>query len=141
MAAVAQTLFGTAIGADQVIGETLERATLERDFTDPATIAALLAALAADAEPPVTYEAFRVHPLASWIESTFGVQMETATGRWIRQPPRRLRGEGSAVAELATLTGLDANHCDRVLRQFLTQGSQLRRTEFSRFPIFAFRLH
>ena len=141
VAAVAQTLFGTAIGADQVIGETLERATLERDFTDPATIAALLAALAADAEPPVTYEAFRVHPLASWIESTFGVQMETATGRWIRQPPRRLRGEGSAVAELATLTGLDANHCDRVLRQFLTQGSQLRRTEFSRFPIFAFRLH
>ncbi|HAS51389.1 MAG TPA: DEAD/DEAH box helicase, partial [Gammaproteobacteria bacterium] len=141
VAAVAQTLFGTAIAADQVIGETLERATPERDFTDPAMTAALLAALADDPEPPATYEAFRVHPLASWIESTFGVQMEMATGRWIRQPPRRLRGKGSAVAELATLTGLDADHCDRVLRQFLTQGSQLRRTEFSRFPIFAFRLH
>ena len=141
VAAVAQTLFGTAIAADQVIGETLERATPDRDFTDPATVTALTAALATDAEPPATYEAFRVHPLASWIESTFGVQMETATGRWIRQPPRQLRGKGSAVAELAALTGLDADSCDRVLRQFLTQGSQLRRTASSRFPIFAFRLH
>ena len=93
-----------------MIGETLERATPERDFTDSAPVAALAATLAADAEPPATYEAFRVHPLASWIESTFGVQMETATGRWIRQPPRQLRGEGSAVAELAALTGLDAAH-------------------------------
>ena len=67
--------------------------------------------------------------------------METATGRWIRQPPRPLRGEDSAGAELAALTGWDADHCDHVLRQFLTQGSQLRRTASSRFPIFAFRLH
>ena len=45
VASVAQTLFGTAITVDQVIGETLERATPERDFTDPVTVAALTAAL------------------------------------------------------------------------------------------------
>jgi len=54
VAAVAQTLFGTAIAADQVIGETLERATPDRDFTDPAPVTALTAALATDAEPPAT---------------------------------------------------------------------------------------
>lgn len=141
VAAVGQMLFGTAMVADQVIGETLERATPEPDFTDPAMIAELTAALATDSEPPATYEAFCVHPLASWIESTFGVQREMATGRWIRQPPRRLRGEDSAVAELTALTGLEPDHCSRALRRFLTQGSQLWRTASSRFPIFAFRLH
>jgi ATP-dependent helicase YprA (DUF1998 family) len=141
VATVAQTLFGTAIAADQVIGETLERATPERDFSAPATVAELAAAMATDSDPPATYEAFRVHPLASWIESTFGVRSEAATGRLIRQAPRRLRGEGSAVAELAALTAQEDARCDQRLRAFLMQGSQLRRDASSRFPIFAFRLH
>jgi len=141
VASVAETLFGTAISVDQVIGETLERATPERDFTDPAMAADLAAAVATDIDPPTRYDTFAAHPLASWIESTFGVQTEAATGRLIRQAPRRLRGEGSAVAELAALTTQDEAYCDQLLRAYLVQGSQLRRDPSSRFPIFAFRLH
>ena len=91
-------------------------------------------------EPPSGYEAFRDHPLASWIESTFGVREETGSGRLIRQTPRRLEGEQSAAAELAKLLGTDPARCAGVLRQWLLQGST-RRTEARRFPIFAFRLH
>ena len=39
------------------------------------------------------------------------------------------------------MTGIDAERCAKVLRDWLLQGSNLRRTESSRFPIFAFRLH
>ena len=60
------------------------------------------------AAPPEDYDGFRRHPLASWIESTFGVRTEDGTGRLIRQAPRRLQGEAleqqSAAAELAELT-------------------------------------
>ena len=84
---------------------------------------------------------FRIHPLASWIESTFGVRAEEGTGRLIRQAPRRLQGEDSAAEELARLTSTDSAKCAAVLRRFLLKGCELRRSESSRFPIFAFRLH
>lgn len=103
VAAVAQTLFGAAITVDQVIGETLERVTPEQDFADPAMIDALAAAVATDDEPPVDYDTFRVHPLALWIESAFGVRTESETGWLIRQPPGRFQGPGSAVASLAAI--------------------------------------
>ena len=48
--------------------------------------------MASDDDPPSDYEAFRSHPLASWIESTFGVREEAGTGRLLRQVPRRLAG-------------------------------------------------
>ena len=63
------------------------------------------------------------------------------TGRLIRQPPGRLQGPDSAVADLAALTGLEPDHCAHRLRAFLACGSQLYRDASSRFPIFAFRLH
>ena len=75
-----------------------------------------------------------------------GIREEAGTGRLLRQVPRRLEGEPvdgrpSAAAELSELTGADAGRCARVLRSWLLQGSNLYRTESSRFPIFAFRLH
>ena len=42
---------------------------------------------------------------------------------------------------MSELTGFDTERCVRVLRSWLLQGSNLYRTESSRFPIFAFRLH
>lgn len=142
VAKVAETLFGTTIDASQVIGETLERATPEIDPGSPTAIAALTAAIRSGDDVPSDYESFRAHPLSSWIETTFGVRTELATGRLIRQSPRRLQGEDSAADELAKLTGTDANtQCAPLLRSFLMRGSELRRSESSRFPIFAFRLH
>lgn len=146
VARAAQTLFGVPFVASQVIGETLERATPELDRTDDQVVQALRTTIESEAAPPEDYDGFRLHPLASWIESTFGVRAEDGTGRLIRQAPRRLQGEvleqqKSAAAELAELTSTDPVRCAVVLRRFLLQGSTLRRSASSRFPIFAFRLH
>ena len=141
VAAVAQTLFGTSVGPEQVIGETLERATPELDFTQPEIIRALTQCVVGDETPPAGYDAFRSHPLAAWIESTFGIRAEAGSARLIRQAPRKLRGENSASSDLAALTGAEPVKCYEILRRFLMCGSELRRSESSRFPIFAFRLH
>src|SRR5690606_20764848 len=146
VARVAQSLFGVEFTPDQVIGETLERATRPIDLADPRALQEIKATIAANENPPSDYEAFRQHPLASWIESTFGVTEEPGSKQLVRQVPRRLTGEPiegreSAAAELARLTDTEPEQCAIVLRRFLLQGSMLRRSESSRFPIFAFRLH
>ncbi|MDX9980541.1 MAG: DEAD/DEAH box helicase, partial [Lentisphaeria bacterium] len=141
VAAVAATLFGTPIAAPQVIGETLERATPEVDFTAAPAREDLSKAVVGFQSPPADYEAFRMHPVASWIESTFGVRSETETARLIRQVPRPLRGENGAAEQLAVETGAETGACGDLLRQYLLRGSELHRSPSSRFPIFAFRLH
>ena len=97
VAKVSQALFGVDFTPEQVIGETLERATPEIDPADPSTRNAIRAAIVSDEEPPSDYEAFRAHPLASWIESTFGVREEAGTGKLLRQTPRRLGGDVEAI--------------------------------------------
>ncbi len=146
VAKVAQSLFGVTFTPDQVIGETLQRATPEIDLSTGGVLDVIRKTITSDEEPPSDYEAFRKHPLASWIESTFGVREELGTGRLLRQLPRRLRGahidgQESAADELSTLTGVDPETCASVLKRWLLHGSSLRRNESSRFPIFAFRLH
>ena len=132
VAKVSQSLFGVAFSPGQVVGETLERATPEIDLADPPPPVReyIRDAVASDEAPPADYEAFRSHPLASWIESTFGVRQEAGTGKLLRQVPRRLEGEPldgrpSAAAELSERTGLDTERCVRVLRSWLLQGSNL----------------
>ncbi len=141
VARVAEVLFGTTIDAAQVIGETLERATPELKWIGGDAGRQLAAAMKSTDAPPENYEAFRSHPLSSWIESTFGVQTEEETGRLIRNAPQRLRGVDSASAQLAEIAGSDPQRTYELLRAFLLKGSELRRSESSRFPIFAFRLH
>ena len=97
VAKVSQALFGVDFTPEQVIGETLERATPEIDPADPSTRNAIRAAIVSDEEPPSDYESFRAHPLASWIESTFGVREEAGTGKLLRQTPRRLGGDVEVV--------------------------------------------
>jgi len=141
VAKVAKKLFGVPFEASQVIGETLERATPELDFGNASALRFLADAVRAGDAPPDDYEAFRQHPLASWIETNFGVRAEAGTGRLLRQSPRRIQGPASAAEDLARLTSADPVACADVLRQFLLKGSELRRNASSRFPIFAFRLH
>ena len=92
VAKVSQSLFGVNFTPDQVVDETLERATPQIDPADSSVREGICAAVASDDDPPSDYEAFRGHPLASWIESTFGVREEAGTGRLLRQVPRRLAG-------------------------------------------------
>lgn len=146
VARVAESLFGVPFTAEQVIGETLERATPQFSTNDSAAVDAIRSTVTSEDPPPTEYEGFCSHKLASWIESTFGVREEPGTRRLIRQAPRRLQGEPienqkSAADELAELTGTPVHVCAKVLRNFLLQGSTLRRNTSSRFPVFAFRLH
>ena len=146
VAAVSQSLFGVPIAPEQVVTESLERATPEIDLQDPSIRAGIRAAVVSDEEPPVEYETFCPHPLASWIESTFGVREEPGTGRLLRQTPRRLEGDPigdvpSAAAELAGLANSNPERCAEALRRWLLRGSSLYRSDSSRFSIFAFRLH
>ena len=55
--------------------------------------------------PPDDYEAFRLHPLSSWIESTFGVRDRRR--HWPTHPPgaTAAAGDDSAAEELAELDG------------------------------------
>ena len=69
-------------------------------------------AVVSDEEPPSGYESFRAHPLASWIESTFGVRKEADTGRLIRQTPRRLGGDGEPEAARHGREGPDGHRPD-----------------------------
>ena len=139
VANVASTLFGTEVQAADVIGETLRRATPELDFDDPSQIDALRARVRQDTGgAPTTYEEFLSDPLSSWIESTFGLENEE--GRLVRRTPLPVRGAAGGAQQLATITGLDALLCRRVLESHLLAGYRLRVPE-SGFPATAFRLH
>ena len=87
VARVAQSLFGVEFTPDQVIGETLERATRPIDLTDPRAIQTIKTTIGASDSPPSDYEAFRQHPLASWIESTFGVTEEPGSKQLVGRFP------------------------------------------------------
>ena len=146
VAEVSQALFGVGFAPDQVIGETLQRATPAVEPDDGSVRAGIRNAVAGDQHPPADYDRFRRHPLTSWIESTFGIRKEAETGELLRQAPRRIQGDDfdgrpSAATELAQLTGAEPAQCAETLRRWLLKGSTLRKDPSSRFPIFAFRLH
>ena len=104
VAKVTETFFAAKFEPDQVIGETLERATAEVDCADQKVIGSLRDTITKDTElrrAAMIY--FHLHPLASWIESIFGVRAEHRTNRLVRQPPRRLQAESGATEELARL--------------------------------------
>ncbi len=146
VAKVAQSFFGINFTPSQVIRETLQRATPEVDFSEERVLDTLRTAITSEQKPPSNYEEFREHPLASWIESTFGVRKENGSEKLLRQRPKKLGGEciggqKNAAEELANQTGTDANKCAQMLKQWLLHGADLHRSESSQFPIFAFRLH
>lgn len=141
VARVASTLFGTTITAEQVINEFLVRKTPELDHEDTTVREAITKAVKGQEPPPADYEAFTQHPLASWIESTFGVETERSTGRLIRRKPRAIQGPGGAAKELHGITGVSEQQCEDVLRSYLMAGANLFPSSGRPYPAFAFRLH
>jgi ATP-dependent helicase YprA (DUF1998 family) len=139
VADVASRLFGTEVRAEDVIGETLRRATPELDFTDPAIVSALAQRVRAGGSSSSTsFDDFVADPLSSWIETTFGV--EDAAGRLVRVRPLPLDGDDGGAQRLASLTGVDVDICRAAIRSQLLAGNEVRRPD-SPFPAFAFRLH
>ncbi len=133
VAEVATRIFGAEITPDRVIGESLTRATAASAAND---IDGLRAAVMATSVP-TDYETLAASPLASWIETTFGLTKEHGTERIIRQRPTRLRAH--AAPELAKITGEPADRCAEAIQAALMAGSAAK-TSTDR-PLFAFRLH
>ncbi|MCO5973761.1 protein kinase domain-containing protein [Actinoallomurus soli] len=129
VARVATTLFGVEVDTDNVIGETLVRATEEAPETVPAE---RLRAPAA----PRAYDDLVRDPLARWIETRFGLAKDP-TGRLVRQKPSKIE---EAAADLAHKSGVPEDVCAEAIRRTLEAGSEARHAVTER-PLFAFRLH
>ncbi len=128
VAGVATTLFGTTVLPENVIGETLVRATEDAPDTVPAE-----RLRARDA--PRAYDDLVNDPLARWIETRFG--LATDKDRLVRQHPAKIE---DAARELAQETGEAEEICAEAIRRTLKAGSEARNPRNER-PLFAFRLH
>lgn len=131
VARVATRLFGTEVTAERVIGETLVRAT-SAAAAGPDALRSRLAGA-----PPADLDAFLSDPLASWVETAFGLEYDSESQRLVRRPPITV---GQAATQLVELTGTPASACREALEQTLLAGSQLNNPLTAR-PVFAFRLH
>jgi len=142
VAAVATKIFGAPVLPENVIGETLRRATPEIDFDDK-TIVARLRERVADKERkfPIDFNEFIKDPLSSWLETTFGIRKEGDSERLIRTLPLSITGPGGAAERLGKLTGVDENVATDAIQQGLLAGYQCDRNPETGFPAFAFRVH
>lgn len=131
IARVGERLFGVRIRPSEVVGETLVR----RSRIDPPVLAEALRAAVTAPKPAAEPEALAEHPLAAWVEATFGVELRE--GRLERAEPLAFR-EG--VRRLAEATGLDAEACGHALEAVLQIGARTK-VKDEPAPFFAFRLH
>ena len=135
VAQVATKLFGVPVPPENVIGETLQRATV----VGMQHAASLRSAV--ESGPPIdlSYEEFIRHPVAVWIEETFGVEDVGVNGRspHLRRRSPITLAEGAAM--LAQATGLDTARCRAYLEEMFLLGSRIRTPEGD--PVFAFKLH
>jgi ATP-dependent helicase YprA (DUF1998 family)/very-short-patch-repair endonuclease len=128
VAELATRMFGTHIPPQNIVGETLRRATA--GDADPK---ALTARLRQDC--PTSWEELRTDPLAIWAEREFGLK-EDDEGQLARQVPTRL---STAAEKLAEQTGVDQQTCEAALRDLLLAGSRARDPQGR--ALFAFKLH
>ena len=129
IATTGSRLFGVTVDPASVIDETLQRVAQV-----PAPSGAQLrAAVKWPRRPSLTN--LRKHPLAAWIESTFGIRDHD--GHLVRQSPISYR-EG--LARLVKETSLFEEQCDGALKAALDDGNQVK-LEGEDEPFFAFRLH
>ena len=130
IATTGSRLFGVTVDPASVIDETLQRVAQV-----PAPSGAQLRAAVEVARPGRDLTNLRKHPLAAWIESTFGIRDHD--GHLVRQSPISYR-EG--LARLVKETSLFEEQCDGALKAALDDGNQVK-LEGEDEPFFAFRLH
>ena len=135
VADVAARLFGAEVSPERVIGEFLTRATQD---SDPSTQDLYSAVQRwASGKGPARYADLIEDPLASWVETVFGLERESASGRLVRRKPTTVP---VAAQTLASLVGVDVQVAEDALRAVLLAGSRATHPDSSR-PLFAFRLH
>jgi len=140
VAAVGTQIFGVPVEPQQVIGETLHRATVP--YADEMAFRRdLRTAVEAgtDLFVPRGYSDFIAHPLSIWIEATFGLR--ELDGRLVRQLPRSIEGEEGAARELADITHVDERTCAEIIQRWLLAGYHCEPNPDTGFAPFAFRVH
>ncbi len=149
VAEVATKLFGDKVQPENIISETLRRSTVAMDFGDPSLVDVLKIRAGSGSQIPATYEMLIRDPLASWIETTLGLEVDPLDGALVRATPRSLRSRpgtipgdvvDGAAKELGKITGLPEDTCFRALVDTLMAGYVIRHPE-TNMPVFAFRLH
>ncbi len=141
IASVASRIFGGLVEPTDVIDETLRRilTTEKSTFNSSTQIdnTTLKAAISSQTALPTnsSWENFRQHPLAIWIEEKFG--LETDTDGKLKRPLPITLWEGAI--ELESKTGIDPQTCATRLRQIFNWGAKVRNPEG--LPGFAFKLH
>ena len=100
VAEVARKMFATLFDVSQVVGETLARRTHDVDWELAESWRALALAFQ-ERVVPSDAAAFRAHPIASWIETFFGLthELQGEVAVLKRRIPRTLRGKEGAVEE------------------------------------------
>lgn len=148
VASVASQLFGSEVKPENVIGETLRRATPAKDLNDAAYIQELAQRIADPGRTaPRDYASFITDPLSNWIESTFGITesafgtQEPVSGRLVRNQPKSISGAEGAANQLSQLTGVAVEQCAKAIQAGLLAGYQCEPNPETGFPAFAFRLH
>ncbi|AGH51753.1 DEAD/DEAH box helicase-like protein (plasmid) [Sphingomonas sp. MM-1] len=128
VASVGTTLFGSPVHPDDVITESLRRCT--QGIANEAT---LKSAIVNSAGLPSTAEAFKVDPLAIWIETNIGLEVgETLK----RAKPSTLT---DASHRLSEETGIEAEACRKALQDRLIAMSDFKDDRDQAFM--AFKLH
>jgi len=144
IAYVASAIFGQSVGPDRVIDETLTRITAPLDFTQESVRRALAKAVFEKADVAAgsgtSFDTIVSNPLASWIETTFGLATESDGTRLKRARPRASEGSTGASHDLAQLTGAPLDVCQSAIRHMLEQGAAAAHPTTG-LPTFAFRLH
>lgn len=136
VADVASRLFGTSIGPESVIDESLQRATDDRLKLEDVRpkLAAILTSEVPEALPDAT---LKTHPLAVWIELAIGLDD--------RQELKRKKPIpfAEAVALLSRDSGVDGETCRVGLEKFLTCISlpEVERSGSGSGAFLAFKLH
>ncbi|SFW17744.1 DEAD/DEAH box helicase [Nitrosovibrio sp. Nv17] len=134
VADVASKLFGTQIGEQDVIGETLERVT--NPLKDVNAIRAELpAAITRKQDIWADFDAFCNDPLSIWVELNLGIELPAD------EPPRRARPMmlEEASRRLAEDTGCQPEAARDALQRFLVAAHDVRTPQGR--PPFAFKLH
>ena len=117
VAGVASKLFGTQVGAEDIIDESLQRATNDQLTLEdilPKLSDVLKDALTNGFPRNLTDDVLRNHPLAVWVELRIGLEDNRELKR---KEPRPFE---DAVKDLVKDSGVEQNTCRETLERFLT---------------------
>ncbi len=139
VAAVATRMFGASVSADHVIAERLRRITPEVHLDNPTVAEQLRTRVKDDSFAiPSRFDAFCQDPMASWVETTFGLEPENGTEYLKRAAPKTIK---QAAKQLSEQIEVDEAVCAAAIQRWLLHGYKCDPDPVSGNRPFAFRLH